>query len=189
MAMKKHVIDFANDSIELLQAHLSKLKKEEARLEIALTLREFPVVEDVLVRLTTNVVEIEIIERSIRLESTETTQQQVNEERTRIQAQIDAMKAKLVTLVNPNEATTRLKDYYTNRIKELEVTKFSAGMTKKNLKYLEYYERLLRSLRAMYDTFLRENKFPEHFDVFFHIPNLEKYLKVADDLIVQKGAA
>lgn len=184
---KKAVIDFANDPIEVIKAYLVKLKKEEARLETALTLRDFPTVENELVRLITCVVELSIIERSIRLESTQTNEDDMRAKQAQIQLQIDTMKAKLPTLINDNDATRKLREYYTGRIQALEISKYSAGMTRQNIKYLEHYERLLRALRKMYDSFVANSKFPESFDVFYHVVDLKKYLDIADDLIVQKG--
>jgi len=185
---KKAVLDVANDSLDDVKKYLNKLKREEAKLEIALTLREFPEVEDILVRLVTCVVELSIVEKSIRLESVETNEQEAKTKQAQIQMQIDALKAKVATLVNDNDATKKLRVYYQGQADKLEVDKYSAGMSKKNIKYLEHYETLLRSLRQVYDNFVKDNKFPSTFDVFYHVLNLRKYLEVADDLISRKGA-
>lgn len=184
---KRLSIDVANDPLDVIKTHLTKLKREEAKLEIALTLREFPEVEEELVRLTTCVVELDIVERSMKLESVGTDAEQLKATQSRIDMQIAALKAKIATLVNDNDATKKLRDYYGKQIEKLEVDKFSAGMTKKNLKYLEHYENLLHKLREVYNKFAAQNKFPETFDVFFHVLNLKKYLEIADDLIARKG--
>ena len=186
MASKKAVLDVANDSLDTLKAHLNKLKREEAKLEIALTLRDFPTVEDELVRLTTCVVELNSVERCMRLESTQSSADEIKNKQLQVQAQIDALKARIVVLPD-NEHGVKLKEYYSKRVQELEVTKASAGMTKKNLKYLEHYEDMLRQLQSLFSKLDVEKKFPESFDVFFHVENLKKYLEIANDLIARKG--
>lgn len=186
---KKAVIDIANDSLEDVKAYLTKLKREEAKLEIALTLREFPEFENELVRLVTCVVELSIVEKSIRLESVETNEQEMKTKQAQIQMQIDALKAKILTLVNDNDATRKLKSYYQGQVQKLELDRYSAGMTKKNIKYLEHYETLLRTLRQVYDKFTKDTKFPPTFDIFYHCLGLKKALEIADDLIARKAAA
>ncbi len=186
--MKKAAIDFANDSVETLQAYLVKLKKEEAKLEIALTLREFPTVENELVRLITCVVELGIIERSMRMEATQTSTAEIQSKKDQVEGQIAAINHRLVKLPPPgNAAGDKLRVFYESQITQLRGSLHSAGMTKKNLKFLEHYETTLRTLKGMYDEF-NKYKFPPAFDVFFHVNDLKKYLEIADDLIVQKGA-
>ena len=185
---KKQLLDVANGSLDAVKAHLNKLKREEAKLEIALTLREFPEVEDMLVRLITCTVEIDLVSRSIRLESNETDAQEMKAKQAQIDLQVATLKAKLTTLVQDNESTRKLRTYYTAQIEKLQVDRFSAGMSKKNLKYLEHYESLLRKLRETYDKYVAQGKLPDNFDVFFHVPNLKKQLDIANDLIARKGA-
>lgn len=184
---KRKVIDIANDPLEEVNAYLTKLQKEEAKLEIALTLREFPEVEEQLVRLVTCVVELSIIEKAVRLASTENNEQEKKEKQGLLELQISALRAKIVTLVNNNDATIRLKSYYLRRVGELELEQQTCGMTKKNMKYLEHYEELLRTLSKTYDKF-KDNTFPPTFDIFYHVAGLKKYLEVANDLIARKGA-
>lgn len=183
---KKAQLDIANDPIENLMAYLGKLKKDEAKLEIALTLREFPETEEMLVRLTTCVVELGIVERSMRLESTKSSEEELKAKQQQVQAQIDFLKARMLTL-RDDDASKKLREYYTGCISNLEVARYSAGMTKKNLKFLEHYEAMLRKLRQLYNQF-KLVPFPAAFDEFYHICHLKKYLEIADDLVARKGA-
>lgn len=186
--MKKVAVDFANDSIETLRSYLIKLKKQEAQLEIALTLRDFPTVEEELVRLITCVVELGIIERSMRMESTQTSAIEVQAKKEHVQQQISATQERLVKLPPPgNSAGDRLRVFYEGQIKQLGDSLHSVGMTKKNLKFLEHYEETLLALKKLYDTFSKD-KFPESFDVFFHVEALQHYLDIANSMLEHKGA-
>ncbi len=183
--IKKAGIDFATATVEELTQHLLKLKKDEARLEIALTLRDFPQTEDCLVRLTTCVVELDVAERAMRMEASQTSAAEIQSKKDGIQSQIVGMEAKLVMLPD-NEAGRKLRDFYTSCIAKLKTEIHTVGLSKKNVKFLEHFEATLRTLRRLFKQVTNQN-FPENFQIFDHIPGLARYLEVADSLVAQKG--
>ena len=184
-ATKKPGIDFATASVEELTNHLLKLKKDEARLEIALTLRDFPETEDCIVRLTTCVVELGVAERAMRMESSQTSADEIQGKKDAVQNQIDGMTAKLAVLPD-NTAGNKLREFYSAQIARLKQEIVTIGLSKKNLKFLDHFESTLRTLLRIYKETSKQT-FPGHFHIFEQIPDLERYVEIAQSLVAQKG--
>lgn len=178
MAPRKSNIDFIAAPLDDLKKHLKKKKAEEALIELALSLRDNPELEDKLARITACVAELRVTERAARLE--EATME--SSEDTEAQKQVlEKQKAGLEQRVEKASkaeggAQQKLLKVYKRSLDEV-VTKLSmVGMSKKLIRFKEHFEKVQSQLVELVREWEADETLKE-FQLEEHVPGVTEYAR------------
>ena len=175
----KKELDFATATVGELRQYLDKLKKAEAKLEIALTLRKYPEVELSLIRLTAMTIELSNLEKLIKFEAAGTAEE-IEAKKKETEFQINALESRLVNLVGTNPDAVKLRNMYCERVTALRESMSTVGLSKKVLKYREHYLDILSKLGKACNEFVADKTLPEGFNAYNEIPKLLYYKNTAE---------
>lgn len=177
--MAKAPLDLATAPLDEVKKHLKKLKSREAELELALTLRNDPTVEEQLVRMTTCVTDLKATEKSMQLAVTPVDEAEIEAQKAQIETRMTLLKAKLSAIV-PGDRAEKLQQFYQDGLAAAERELNQLGMSKLLLKLQDHFNRTQAQLHQTYAEWQTQG-IPEQFDPFEHIPGLDRYLEKPDN--------
>jgi len=174
---KKVQIDFGTASTEELIKHLNKLKAAEAKMEVALLLREHPEIEDYLYRLITSVTELKNIEKRMILEDISTDTEELDATKATICKNITRLESQIkrYSMDKENPAHVTLVAKYRVNLVRLKENLELVGVTKTMLKFKERYDTVLAQFREVYAKW-SVSELADKVDLREQVPFIFKYL-------------
>jgi len=174
---KKKQIDFGTASTDELIKYLNKLKASEAKMEVALLLREHPEIEDYLYRLITAVTELKNIEKMLILEDTDTDKEGAEAQKVAIKKNIVRCEAQIqkYSVDKENKVHAKLVATYEANLAKLKENLELVGVTKTMLKFKERYDTVLVQLREVYKKW-KASELAGKVDLHEQVPFIFKYI-------------
>lgn len=175
---KKKVLDFKTATVDELKAHLKKQKSQEAMLELALSVREHPELEDMLTRIITCVAELRVTEKSGILEAAVGVDaDEADLQKSVLETQVVQLDTRLAALAGKEDAASvRLHTMY-SKAKEVAEAKLPlVGLSKKMLKFQEHFNRIQEELVELVGTWTSDEKL-NVFSLEEQIPGVGKYVE------------
>jgi hypothetical protein len=175
---KKVPIDFGTASTEELIKHLNKLKAAEAKMEVALLLREHPEIEEYLYRLITAVTELKNIEKMMVLEDKDTDKGDVDVEKATISRNITRLKSQIkrYSADEGNPSHVKLVATYKVNMERLQEKLELVGVTKTMLKFKERYDTVLTQFRGVFKKW-QGSEVADKVDLHAQVPFIFKYVE------------
>jgi len=178
--MAKKQIEYVTASMDELKAHLKKQKAQEALLELALSLREQPQLEDMLTRIVTCVAELKATERAVRLEQATN----VDEEEAKLQTEvlntrIAKLRERVIKFTGDDPNAVRMRQMYERNLREAEAQLELVGLSKKLLKFKQHFDTIQDELTQLVNEW-KTNEAYKAFDLEDHIPGVGRYVGDAE---------
>lgn len=175
---KRKQLDFRTATTDELKAHLKKQKAQEALLELALSLREHPELEDMLTRIITCVAELRVTEKHIRLEDVVGVDaEEVAVQKQALETQISKLDTRLISLESKTDSSSiRLKEMYAKSKEDAQAKLPLVGLSKKMLKLKEHYDKIHTELLELISVWSNDEVL-NAFSLEDQIPGVTKYVE------------